>query len=148
MGPCFIEWVSLSFISSVLQGSRSRDKLLRVDSPLSPEEVLRRLRQAAGWEWESRRSVETETQDRRWRRREEVPVCKQCKHCSCSPQWNEVGLIWLLGSLRNLIITTETDRMEVAPSSARTSVGLDVTVFGAESGMTGVCYQNLKKLIK
>lgn len=30
------------------KGSRSRDKLLRVDSSLSPEEVLRRLRQAAG----------------------------------------------------------------------------------------------------
>ncbi|CAF89748.1 unnamed protein product [Tetraodon nigroviridis] len=30
------------------KGSRSRDKQVRVDSPLSPEEVLRRLRQAAG----------------------------------------------------------------------------------------------------
>lgn len=30
------------------QGSRSRDKRVRVDSTLSPEEVLRRLRQAAG----------------------------------------------------------------------------------------------------
>ncbi|XP_029288969.1 UPF0235 protein C15orf40 homolog isoform X2 [Cottoperca gobio] len=33
---------------SLDKGSRSRDKLLRVDSSLSPEEVLRRLRQAAG----------------------------------------------------------------------------------------------------
>ncbi|XP_029992761.1 UPF0235 protein C15orf40 homolog [Sphaeramia orbicularis] len=30
------------------KGSRSRDKLIRLDSALSPEEVLRRLRQAAG----------------------------------------------------------------------------------------------------
>lgn len=30
------------------KGSRSRDKQVRVDSSLSPEEVLRRLRQAAG----------------------------------------------------------------------------------------------------
>lgn len=30
------------------QGSRSRDKVIHVDSPLSPEEVLRRLREAAG----------------------------------------------------------------------------------------------------
>ncbi|XP_071398288.1 UPF0235 protein C15orf40 homolog [Centroberyx affinis] len=30
------------------KGSRSRDKLIRLDSSLSPEEVLRRLRQAAG----------------------------------------------------------------------------------------------------
>ncbi|KAM9352543.1 UPF0235 protein C15orf40 homolog [Symphorus nematophorus] len=33
---------------SLDKGSRSRDKLIRVDSSLSPEEVLRRLRQAAG----------------------------------------------------------------------------------------------------
>uniref|UniRef100_A0A3Q3X033 Uncharacterized protein n=1 Tax=Mola mola TaxID=94237 RepID=A0A3Q3X033_MOLML len=33
---------------SLDKGSRSRDKLLRLDSSLSPEEVLRRLRQAAG----------------------------------------------------------------------------------------------------
>lgn len=33
---------------SLDKGSRSRDKLIRVDSCLSPEEVLRRLRQAAG----------------------------------------------------------------------------------------------------
>ncbi|KAF7656766.1 hypothetical protein LDENG_00036510 [Lucifuga dentata] len=30
------------------KGSRSRDKLVRLDSTLSPEEVLRRLRQASG----------------------------------------------------------------------------------------------------
>ncbi|XP_061578667.1 UPF0235 protein C15orf40 homolog isoform X1 [Cololabis saira] len=33
---------------SLDKGSRSRDKLIKVDSSLSPEEVLRRLRQAAG----------------------------------------------------------------------------------------------------
>lgn len=33
---------------SLDKGSRSRDKLIRVDSSLSPEEVFRRLRQAAG----------------------------------------------------------------------------------------------------
>lgn len=33
---------------SVPQGSRSRDKLIRVESTLSPEEVLRRLQEAAG----------------------------------------------------------------------------------------------------
>uniref|UniRef100_A0A3B4VG85 Zgc:193812 n=2 Tax=Seriola dumerili TaxID=41447 RepID=A0A3B4VG85_SERDU len=33
---------------SLDKGSRSRDKLIRVDSSLGPEEVLRRLRQAAG----------------------------------------------------------------------------------------------------
>ncbi|KAK9516101.1 hypothetical protein VZT92_024059 [Zoarces viviparus] len=33
---------------SLDKGSRSRDKLIKVDSPLSPEEVLRRLREAAG----------------------------------------------------------------------------------------------------
>ncbi|KAK5866762.1 hypothetical protein PBY51_011312 [Eleginops maclovinus] len=33
---------------SLDKGSRSRDKLIRVDSSLSPEEVLRRFRQAAG----------------------------------------------------------------------------------------------------
>ncbi|XP_051236868.1 UPF0235 protein C15orf40 homolog isoform X2 [Dicentrarchus labrax] len=33
---------------SLDKGSRSRDKLIRVDSSLSPEEVLRRLREAAG----------------------------------------------------------------------------------------------------
>ncbi|XP_040893839.1 UPF0235 protein C15orf40 homolog [Toxotes jaculatrix] len=33
---------------SLDKGSRSRDKLIRVDSSLSPEEVLRRLRDAAG----------------------------------------------------------------------------------------------------
>ncbi|XP_013855565.1 UPF0235 protein C15orf40 homolog [Austrofundulus limnaeus] len=33
---------------SLDKGSRSRDKLIRVDSSLSPEEVLRRLQQAAG----------------------------------------------------------------------------------------------------
>ncbi|XP_073328591.1 UPF0235 protein C15orf40 homolog isoform X2 [Pagrus major] len=33
---------------SLDKGSRSRDKLIRVDSSLSPEEVMRRLRQAAG----------------------------------------------------------------------------------------------------
>ncbi|KAM6936873.1 UPF0235 protein C15orf40 homolog [Xenentodon cancila] len=33
---------------SLDKGSRFRDKLIRVDSSLSPEEVLRRLRQAAG----------------------------------------------------------------------------------------------------
>ncbi|XP_074532937.1 UPF0235 protein C15orf40 homolog [Halichoeres trimaculatus] len=33
---------------SLEKGSRSRDKLIRVDSSLSPEEVLRKLRQAAG----------------------------------------------------------------------------------------------------
>ncbi|KAM3610106.1 uncharacterized protein V6R79_025454 [Siganus canaliculatus] len=33
---------------SLDKGSRSRDKLIRVDSPLEPEEVLRRLREAAG----------------------------------------------------------------------------------------------------
>lgn len=33
---------------SLDKGSRSRDKLIRVDSCLSPEEVLTRLRQAAG----------------------------------------------------------------------------------------------------
>ncbi|XP_068169040.1 UPF0235 protein C15orf40 homolog [Antennarius striatus] len=33
---------------SLDKGSRYRDKLIRVDSSLSPEEVLRRLRQAAG----------------------------------------------------------------------------------------------------
>ncbi|XP_042337768.1 UPF0235 protein C15orf40 homolog [Plectropomus leopardus] len=33
---------------SLDKGSRSRDKLIRVDSSLSPDEVLRRLRQAAG----------------------------------------------------------------------------------------------------
>lgn len=40
--------LTLPPLSCLLQGSRSRDKLIRVDSPLSPEEVLRRLRQAAG----------------------------------------------------------------------------------------------------
>ncbi|KAG7232211.1 hypothetical protein INR49_009404 [Caranx melampygus] len=33
---------------SLDKGSRSRDKLIRLDSSVSPEEVLRRLRQAAG----------------------------------------------------------------------------------------------------
>ncbi|KAM4734026.1 UPF0235 protein C15orf40 homolog isoform 2-T2 [Anableps anableps] len=33
---------------SLDKGSRSRDKVIRVDSSLDPEEVLRRLRQAAG----------------------------------------------------------------------------------------------------
>ncbi|KAF3706036.1 UPF0235 protein C15orf40 -like protein [Channa argus] len=33
---------------SLDKGSRSRDKLIRVDSSLSPEEVLKKLRQAAG----------------------------------------------------------------------------------------------------
>ncbi|XP_075933675.1 UPF0235 protein C15orf40 homolog isoform X2 [Anarhichas minor] len=33
---------------SLDKGSRSRDKLIKVDSSLSPEEVLRRLREAAG----------------------------------------------------------------------------------------------------
>ncbi|XP_044211916.1 UPF0235 protein C15orf40 homolog [Thunnus albacares] len=33
---------------SLDKGSRSRDKLIRVDSSLSPEEVLQRLREAAG----------------------------------------------------------------------------------------------------
>ncbi|XP_034391142.1 UPF0235 protein C15orf40 homolog [Cyclopterus lumpus] len=33
---------------SLDKGSRSRDKRIRVDSSLSPEEVLRRLREAAG----------------------------------------------------------------------------------------------------
>uniref|UniRef100_A0AAQ4PFP2 Uncharacterized protein n=1 Tax=Gasterosteus aculeatus aculeatus TaxID=481459 RepID=A0AAQ4PFP2_GASAC len=33
---------------SLNKGSRSRDKVIHVDSPLSPEEVLRRLREAAG----------------------------------------------------------------------------------------------------
>ncbi|XP_072242818.1 UPF0235 protein C15orf40 homolog [Leuresthes tenuis] len=33
---------------SLEKGSRSKDKLIRVDSSLSPEEVLKRLRQAAG----------------------------------------------------------------------------------------------------
>ncbi|XP_054476617.1 UPF0235 protein C15orf40 homolog [Anoplopoma fimbria] len=33
---------------SLNKGSRSRDKLISVDSSLSPEEVLRRLREAAG----------------------------------------------------------------------------------------------------
>ncbi|XP_053174918.1 UPF0235 protein C15orf40 homolog [Scomber japonicus] len=33
---------------SLDKGSRSRDKLISVDSSLSPEEVLRRLREAAG----------------------------------------------------------------------------------------------------
>ncbi|KAM4573554.1 UPF0235 protein C15orf40 homolog [Odontesthes bonariensis] len=33
---------------SLEKGSRSKDKLIRVDSSLSPEEVLERLRQAAG----------------------------------------------------------------------------------------------------
>ncbi|XP_069580583.1 UPF0235 protein C15orf40 homolog [Brachyistius frenatus] len=33
---------------SLDKGSRSRDKLIRVDASLSPEEVLRRLREAAG----------------------------------------------------------------------------------------------------
>ncbi|XP_038156569.1 UPF0235 protein C15orf40 homolog [Cyprinodon tularosa] len=33
---------------SLDKGSRSRDKVIRVDSCLDPEEVLRRLRQAAG----------------------------------------------------------------------------------------------------
>ncbi|KAM8892930.1 UPF0235 protein C15orf40 homolog [Spinachia spinachia] len=33
---------------SLDKGSRSRDKVVRVDSPLSPEEVLRKLQEAAG----------------------------------------------------------------------------------------------------
>ncbi|XP_037306978.2 UPF0235 protein C15orf40 homolog isoform X2 [Pungitius pungitius] len=33
---------------SLDKGSRSRDKVIRLDSPLSPEEVLKKLREAAG----------------------------------------------------------------------------------------------------